>query len=229
MAVLLKVAVFVGICTALVAVLVAWYTKENFDPETVRGKKVVICGASTGIGEELAYQYAKLGAQLLLVARREEALKKVVVRCGELGAQQANYVVADLSSLEAAKHLAAETNKLFDGPDVLILNHFMPFYEIWNQNSNLDNVPRYFAVNTISYINIATLLLPGLQKTNGSIVVVSSLVGVVPVPRTAPYCGNKHALHGFFDTLRQDLALQGTQRDLHNTVCPGLYRHKECS
>ena len=107
MAVLLKVAVFVGICTAFVAVLVAWYTKENFDPETVRGKKVVICGASTGIGEELAYQYAKLGAQLLLVARREEALIKVVARCGELGAQQANYVVADLSSLEAAKHLAA--------------------------------------------------------------------------------------------------------------------------
>lgn len=102
----LKVAAFLGIVTALVAVLIAWYTRENFDPETLRGKKVVICGASTGIGEELAYQYAKLGAQLLLVARREEELKKVVARCGDLGAQTANYVVADLSSLEAAKHLA---------------------------------------------------------------------------------------------------------------------------
>ena len=107
MAVLLKVAAFFGICTALAAVLIAWYMTENFDPETVRGKKVVICGASTGIGEELAYQYAKLGAQLLLVARREEVLKKVVARCRELGAQSANYVVADLSSLEAAKNLAA--------------------------------------------------------------------------------------------------------------------------
>ena len=107
MAVLLKVVAFLGISTALVAVLIAWYMKENFDPETVRGKKVVICGASTGIGEELAYQYAKLGARLLLVARREAELKKVVARCGELGAQRANYVVADLSSLEAAKHLAA--------------------------------------------------------------------------------------------------------------------------
>lgn len=107
MASLLKVAAFFGICTALLAVLIAWYMKENFDPETVRGKKVIICGASTGIGEELAYQYAKLGAQLLLVARREEALKKVVARCGELGAQSANYVVVDLSTLEAVKHLAA--------------------------------------------------------------------------------------------------------------------------
>ena len=107
MAGLLKVSAFFGTCTALAAVLIAWYLKEDFDPESVRGKKVVICGASTGIGEELAYQYAKLGAELLLVARREEALKKVVTRCGELGAQIANYVVADLSSLEGAKRLAA--------------------------------------------------------------------------------------------------------------------------
>ncbi|PFX20731.1 corticosteroid 11-beta-dehydrogenase isozyme 1-like [Stylophora pistillata] len=214
----LKVAAFLGIITALVAVLIAWYMNENFDLETLRGKKVVICGASTGIGEELAYQYAKLGAQLLLVARREEELKKVVALCGELGAQTANYVVADLSSLEAAKYLAEEANKLFDGPDVLVLNHLKPFYELWNENSSLEKVPQYFAVNTISYINIATLMLPGLQKTNGSIVVVSSFVGVAPVPRVSTYCGNKQALHGFFNSLRQDLALQG-QRGISVTLC----------
>ena len=110
MAGILKVAALFGICTAFAAVLIAWYLKESFDPESVRGKKVVICGASTGIGEELAYQYAKLGAQLLLVARREEVLKKVVARCEELGAETANYVVADLSSLEAAKNLADVRN-----------------------------------------------------------------------------------------------------------------------
>ena len=110
------------------------------------------------------------------------------------------------------------TNKLFDGPDVLILNHAKQFYAFWNENSNLNNVPHSFAINTISYINIATLLLPGLQKTNGSIVVVSSLSGIVPAPRLSTYCGNKHALHGFFDTLRQDLALQG-QRGISITLC----------
>ncbi|KAL9957815.1 hypothetical protein ACROYT_G034763 [Oculina patagonica] len=218
MASLLKIAAFFGICSALLAVLIAWYMKENFDPETVRGKKVVICGASTGIGEELAYQYSKLGAQLLLVARREEVLKKVVARCGELGAESANYVVADLSSLEAAKHLAAEVKELFDGPDILILNHVLPYYGLWNENSDLTKVPHLFAVNTISYINIATLLLPDLRKTNGSIVVVSSFVGVVPIPRTTPYCGNKHALHGFFDAMRMDLALQG-HKEVAITLC----------
>ena len=112
MAGVLKVAAFFGICTAFAAVLIAWYLKGNFVPESVRGKKVVICGASTGIGEELAYQYAKLGAKLLLVARREEALKKVVPRCGELGAETATYFVADLSSLEVAKSLAAVSELL---------------------------------------------------------------------------------------------------------------------
>ena len=103
---MLKVVLFAAFA-AFVAVLIAWYMQENFNPESLRGKRVVICGASTGIGEELAYQYAKFGAQLLLVARREAELKKVVARCGELGAESANYVVADLSSLEGAKHLAA--------------------------------------------------------------------------------------------------------------------------
>ena len=89
----------------------------------------------------------------------------------------------------------------------------MPHYDTWTENSDLEKVPQYFAVNTISYINIATLLLPGLQKTNGSIMVVSSIAGVMQIPRIAPYCTNKHALHGFFGSLRQDLALQG-----HNGV-----------
>lgn len=85
----------------------------------------------------------------------------------------------------------------------------MGYYGLWNGNSDLSKVPQYYAINTISYINIATLLLPVLQKTNGSIVAVSSFVGVVPAPRTGPYCSTKHALHGFFGSLRQDLALQG--------------------
>ncbi|XP_068751240.1 hydroxysteroid 11-beta-dehydrogenase 1-like protein isoform X1 [Montipora capricornis] len=197
--------------TAFIAALIAWYTRETFDPESLRGKKVVICGASTGIGEELAYQYAKLGAQVLLVARREEELQKVVSKCGKLGAESANYIVADLSSLEGARHLAAETKRLFDATDVLVLNHAVFPREVWNKDVDLNKVPFHFAVNSISYINIATLLLPGLQKTNGSIVVMSSFAGVVSPPKFAVYSGSKHALHGFFGALRQDLVLQGNK------------------
>ena len=102
-----------------------------------------------------------------------------------------------------------KAGQLFDRPDVLILNHYMHSYGLWNENSDLDRVPQYFAINTISYLNIATLLLPGLQKTNGSVVVMSSVTGVISPTKLATYSAQKHALHGFFGSLRQDLALQG--------------------
>lgn len=94
----------------------------------------------------------------------------------------------------------------------------MDWYEFWNANSNLGKVHRLFAVNTISYINIATLLLPALQKTNGSIVVMSSFAGLVSSPKSAAYSGSKHALHGFFDGMRQDLALKG-HSGISTTLC----------
>ena len=91
--------------------------------------------------------------------------------------------------------------------DIVVLNHAVQQYRRWTADSDLTEVPRYFDVNTISFINIATLLLPELDKTNGSIIVISSFGGVIGFPRVALYSANKHALHGFFDSLRQDLAL----------------------
>lgn len=96
--VLIGLSVLATVCCSL---LIAWWLRDDFDPASVAGKRVVICGASTGIGEELAYRYGALGAKVVLVARREAALQKVVARCTELGAQEARYIVADLSTLEA--------------------------------------------------------------------------------------------------------------------------------
>ena len=67
---------FCSFCCA--AALIAWFVWERFDPESLQGGKVVICGASTGIREELAYQYMKFVAQLLLVTRQEAVLQKIV-------------------------------------------------------------------------------------------------------------------------------------------------------
>ena len=104
------------------------------------------------------------------------------------------------------------------GVDILVLNHFLPFFKLWNENSDLHKVPKYFAVNTISYINIATVFLTELQKSNGSIVVVSSVAGIMSFHWNSVYSGNKHALHGFFNSLRQDLVLQG-HKGIAVTLC----------
>lgn len=107
---------------------------------------------------------------------------------------------------------------LFGATDILILNHASFPHDFWNEDADLSKVPFHFAVNTISYINIATLLLPGLKKTNGSIVVVSSFAGVVSPPKFAIYSGSKHALHGFFNSFRQDLSLN-RQKGVSITLC----------
>lgn len=203
---------------ALLGAILAWYTMDNFDPAVLRGKKVLITGASTGIGEELAYQYSKLGASVIIVARRQKELKKVASKCLELGAPEAKYIVADLSSLEAAKNVHSSTLKFFEGIDVVVLNHLKPFYEYWNQKSDLSKVPEFFEVNTFSYINLATLFLPELKKSNGSLIVVSSVVGFQAMPKLAVYSSNKQALHGFFNSLRQDLTISG-HRHVSITLC----------
>ena len=107
---------------------------------------------------------------------------------------------------------------MFGATDILILNHASFPHDFWNEDADLSKVPFHFAVNTISYINIATLLLPGLKKTNGSIVVVSSFAGVVSPPNFAIYSGSKHALHGFFNSFRQDLSLKG-HKGVSITLC----------
>lgn len=81
----------------VVAVLAwRWFTKRPSSSETFRGKNVVVCGGSTGIGEEIAYRFCEQGANVLVVARREWALQNVVQNCTRLGSASASYVIADL-------------------------------------------------------------------------------------------------------------------------------------
>jgi hypothetical protein len=81
----------------VVAVLAwRWFTKRASISETFRGKNVVICGGSTGIGEQIAYRFCEQGANVLVVARREWALRSVVENCSRLGAASASYIIADL-------------------------------------------------------------------------------------------------------------------------------------
>jgi len=208
---------FVVVCTVIFA-LVAWYALDNFNPLVVKGRNVLITGGSSGIGEHLAYEYCKYGAKVLIAARRQKELERVVSKCKDLGAKQAHYIVADLSTLEEATALRDKTYQLVGDLDVLVLNHVMGFSERWTAQSDLSKVSKYFEVNTFSYINLATLFLPQIQRSSGSIVVVSSVAGLMGIARQSCYSANKHALHGFFNSLRQDLVVAG-YNSLSITLC----------
>ena len=88
-------------------------------------------------------------------------------------------------------------------------------YEVkrWQGDRNfvISDVAKAFNTNVLSYIELATLFLPSLKASRGRLMVLSSGLGVITYPYFALYCSNKHALHGFFNALRQDLVLEKTE------------------
>ncbi|XP_072174075.1 hydroxysteroid 11-beta-dehydrogenase 1-like protein [Diadema setosum] len=194
---------------ALGAVLVGYVFRERFDPESIRGKRVIVTGASTGIGEQLAYWYSRLGARVLVTARREAVLQQVVAKCKELGAQEAFYIPLDMARFEDTNTLIQEAERRFGGLDYLVLNHIYSNYiHLWDE-TKFDQLQKVMDVNFRAYVALATYATPMLAKSSGSIGVVSSVAGQIPTPFLPPYCASKFALHGFFGSLRHDFAYQG--------------------
>lgn len=187
----------------------AYLWRDTFDAETVRGARVLVTGASTGIGEQVAYHYARMGAQIVLTARRDTALKMVADKCLQLGAQKAVYVTGDMSlpsDPERVLHVAVD---LLGGLDYLVLNHIgnTPF-AMWDGDS--EHVRTVMQVNFLSYVSMASAAIPVLEQSSGSLVVVSSLLGKMTTPFMGPYTATKFALNGFFGTMQHELAMQGS-------------------
>lgn len=191
----------------LIAVLTAYMWRDAFDPESVRGARVLITGASSGIGEQMAYHYAKFGAQIVITARRVDALKKVVQECVKLGAKKAMYVTGDMSDPADPERVFRYAVEKLGGLDFLVLNHVgNTNVELWNGDS--DHVRSLMQVNFVSYVQMATAALPVLETSGGSIMVVSSVAGKLASPFVAPYTATKFAMNGFFGALQNELALK---------------------
>ena len=115
----------------VVAIAIAIFTFNYADStessviSELRTKNVVLCGASSGIGEEIAYYVSRSGvANLVISARREEKLKSVSERCLQLGAQNVHIIPADFSKLDSAEEFSSRVLKTLNGVvDVLVLNH----------------------------------------------------------------------------------------------------------
>ncbi|CAH2293213.1 hydroxysteroid 11-beta-dehydrogenase 1 isoform X1 [Pelobates cultripes] len=119
------------ICVVLVGILGYLYM-ESFDPESIANARVLVTGASTGIGEEIAYHYAKAGAQLVITARREQALQKVKAKCLELGAKNVSLIIADMGEPVDREQILEKAVTVLGGLDYLVLNHigYTPF-QMW--------------------------------------------------------------------------------------------------
>ncbi|MFD1465701.1 SDR family NAD(P)-dependent oxidoreductase [Lapidilactobacillus mulanensis] len=174
------------------------------DYRTLRDKVVVITGASSGIGRDIALESASRGARVFLLARRLEQLNEVRNECANLSLTSATAIQVDVSKLSELEAAVAQINSEVDHVDVLVnaagFGDFLPFTEI-----PLDKIEQMFRVNVFGTMLLTRLLAPSLFATQGHIVTIGSMAGKIPTANSAVYSATKGALIAFSNALRIEL------------------------
>jgi len=179
------------------------------------GKVVIVTGASSGIGQALALELATYKTKLLLVARREDRLQDVCNQCQKAGALKVLYKVSDLSVESERAPVIHYCVKEYGRIDVMILNAGASSLARFNQNTDLKEYHRLMELNYWSNVHLTLTALPYLREVKASVVVVSSIVGLLPIIYRTGYGPTKFALNSFFHTLRLE------ETDIRfNVVCP---------
>src|ERR1700747_314902 len=171
------------------------------------GKTVVVTGASSGIGKALCLELAPRRVRLVLAARDEKALEAVAADCRGRGAETL-VVVADVALERECRALVEKTVGRFGALDVLVANAGITMWSRFDEVQDLDVFERLLRVNVLGAIYPTYFALPHLKRSRGRIAVVSSVAGLTGVPERTGYAATKHALFGFFDSLR--IELEGT-------------------
>ncbi|XP_041354632.1 dehydrogenase/reductase SDR family member 7-like [Gigantopelta aegis] len=198
-----------------------WATKFGKSPATLRGTVVWITGASSGIGEFLAYNLASAGCRLVLSARRESELERVKKRCLLSGpVKEEDILVLPLDLLKCDSHTEAadEVLKYFGQIDILVNNAGRSQRGVWEKIS-IEVDRDMMELNVIGTLSITKAVLPHMiENKRGHIVVISSVAGKLGIPNSCSYSGSKFALHGYFESLR----IEAFQHNIKVTmICPG--------
>ncbi|KAG8511705.1 Dehydrogenase/reductase SDR family member 7, partial [Galemys pyrenaicus] len=200
-----------------------WAEWQGRRPEWELTDMVVwVTGASSGIGEELAYQLSKLGVSLVLSARREPELERVKRKCLENGSlKEKDILVLPLDLTDRSSHEAATKTVLqeFGKIDILVNNGGRSQRSLCAE-TNLDVYKELIEINYLGTVSLTKCVLPHMiERKQGKIVTVNSLMGIISVPLSSGYCASKHALQGFFNALRAELhAYPGI---VISNICPG--------
>ncbi len=185
----------------------------------IDGKTIWITGASSGIGRALAVDLSRRGARLILSARSAEGLEA----CRQACANQDRHVVLPLDLAEPASLAEAARQALQEiGPIDILINNGGVGQRSRVIDTRLEVDRRIMEVNFFGAVALTKLVLPSmLSRRSGQIVVVSSVIGKFGTPFRSTYAASKHALHGFFESLRAELWEQGIRVTM---ICPGFVR-----
>ena len=186
----------------------------------VKGKVVIVTGASSGIGEATAREFGKEGAKVVLAARRVDKLQTLADEINKMGTGAESLVVqADLSKLEDIQSLVTQTLAKFNRIDVLVNNAGFGRLD-WLENLDpIKDIQAQIDVNVMGVIQTTRQVLPVMIKQrSGSIINMCSMAGLVATPTYTIYAASKHAVHGFSEALRREVKPWGIDVSL---VYPG--------
>jgi short-subunit dehydrogenase len=182
-----------------------------------QGKTVWITGASSGIGEALAYEFSRQGAKVVLSARSEAELRRVAAACdGEAVVQP-----LDLGKHDSLAGAVEAVLKKVGTVDILVNNGGISQRSL-AKNTDYQVDKKMIDVNLLGTMTLSKALLPHfLERKSGHFVVITSLMGKFGAPMRSAYSAAKHGLHGFFETIRAESWRENVKVTL---ICPGYVR-----
>lgn len=185
----------------------------------MKDKVVWITGASSGIGEALVYKYHKAGAKLIISSRNRDELFRVKTNCK--GAINIHVLSLDLEQTESLPQKATEALRIFGKIDILI-NCGGISQRSLALETTAETEEKIMRVNFWGTVTLSKAVIPAMiQNGGGQVVCISSLVGKFGTKFRSAYSASKHALHGYFDSLRSEIYDKNISITL---ICPGFIK-----
>ncbi len=182
----------------------------------LKDKTIWVTGASSGIGKALSLAFSDQGANVIISSRNEPELEKVKSLCKN--PDRVKILVLDLTDYNSFTKKAELAAGFFNGIDILINNGGVS-QRSYAIDTKLEVDQKIFDVNYFGTIGLTKAVLPFfIKQGTGYFVVISSIMGKLGTPLRSAYAGSKHALHGFFDSLRAELFNKNIGVTI---ICPG--------
>lgn len=171
----------------------------------IKGSRILVTGASSGIGRAVALELASAGAELVVLARREDRLKRLAEEAAALGVK-IEIVAGDITDEACRRRAIDAAVERYNGLDILVNNAGVGAMGLF-EHADPARVRRVFEVNFFALVEMTRLALPLLQKGVRPMVVnVSSILGHRAVPYSSEYSASKFAVQGFSEAIRAEFA-----------------------
>jgi len=172
-------------------------------PKPSTKETVVVTGGAGGIGRAIAERFGSAGARIALLDKNEEAVEQTAAELRAAGIEALGWA-CDVSSEQDCIDTIAAAREAFGPIDVLVNNAGMSHFSRVSE-TGAGVYRKLMDVNFFGAVHCTQAALPDLLARRGSVIVLSSIAGFAPLLDRSGYCASKHALHGFFETLRSEL------------------------